>query len=167
MSDHMVSQQQPGPLDATLSGLLVRSGRRDTVAFAELYAALRADVQAQARRDAYNVNHVAAIVCGVFLEVWHLAAEHARDGRGVRKWIAGITQVRVDERNRHNGSGRRFLAEYDSHSERELSAVLSTNSTVFASTAGTWRRLITYSGDGNNSPTTSACGVENFTITNS
>ena len=125
MSDHMVSQQQPGPLDATLSGLLVRSGRRDTVAFAELYAALRADVHAQARRDAYNVNHVAAIVCGVFLEVWHLAAEHAHDGRGVRKWIAGITQVRVDERNRHNGDGRRCLAEYDSHSERELSAVLS------------------------------------------
>jgi len=42
-----------------------------------------------------------------------------------------------------------------------------TNTTVFASTPGTWRWLITYSGDGNNSPTTSACGVENFTITNS
>ena len=82
MSDHMVPQQQPGLLDAALSGLLVRSGRRDNVAFTELYAALRADVHAQ---------------------------------------------VRVDERNRHNGAGRRFLADYDSHSERELSAVLSSS----------------------------------------
>ncbi|WP_436495285.1 prealbumin-like fold domain-containing protein [Actinokineospora sp. HUAS TT18] len=41
-----------------------------------------------------------------------------------------------------------------------------TNTTVFASTEGTWRWLVTYSGDANNEPTTSACGVENFTIDN-
>jgi hypothetical protein len=36
-----------------------------------------------------------------------------------------------------------------------------------ASTEGTWRWQVTYSGDTNNVGTTSACGVENFTITNS
>ncbi len=35
-----------------------------------------------------------------------------------------------------------------------------------ASDEGTWRWQVTYSGDANNVGTTSACGVENFTITN-
>jgi hypothetical protein len=35
-----------------------------------------------------------------------------------------------------------------------------------ASDEGTWRWQVTYSGDGDNVGTTSACGVENFTITN-
>lgn len=40
------------------------------------------------------------------------------------------------------------------------------NSTYIASTEGTWRWLVTYSGDGNNNPVTKACGVEQFTIAN-
>jgi hypothetical protein len=40
------------------------------------------------------------------------------------------------------------------------------NSTVFASTVGTWRWMDTYSGDGNNESTTSACGTERFTVAN-
>jgi len=40
-----------------------------------------------------------------------------------------------------------------------------TNSTFTASTAGTWRWQVVYSGDGNNKGASSACGVENFTIT--
>lgn len=40
------------------------------------------------------------------------------------------------------------------------------NTTVFASTAGTWRWQNAYSGDANNEGTTSACGVESFTIKN-
>jgi hypothetical protein len=41
-----------------------------------------------------------------------------------------------------------------------------TNSSFVASTLGTWRWQVNYSGDANNSPTTSACGVERFTIAN-
>lgn len=41
-----------------------------------------------------------------------------------------------------------------------------TNSTFIANTEGTWRWKVVYSGDANNTSTTSACGVENFTITN-
>lgn len=41
-----------------------------------------------------------------------------------------------------------------------------TNTTFVASALGTWRWLVVYSGDANNDPTTSACGVESFTITN-
>jgi hypothetical protein len=41
-----------------------------------------------------------------------------------------------------------------------------TNSTVMASTPGTWRWKVAYSGDAANVGTTSACGVEHFTITN-
>jgi hypothetical protein len=41
-----------------------------------------------------------------------------------------------------------------------------TNTTFIASAEGTWRWLVVYSGDGNNEGATSACGVENFTITN-
>ena len=41
-----------------------------------------------------------------------------------------------------------------------------TNTTVTAGTAGTWRWKVSYSGDANNTGSTSACGVENFTITN-
>lgn len=40
------------------------------------------------------------------------------------------------------------------------------NTTVHATTTGTWRWQVVYSGDGNNQGTTSNCGVENFTITN-
>jgi hypothetical protein len=40
------------------------------------------------------------------------------------------------------------------------------NSTFIASTEGTWRWLVTYSGDTNNNPVTKACGVEQFTILN-
>jgi hypothetical protein len=40
------------------------------------------------------------------------------------------------------------------------------NTSFVASTAGTWRWRVTYSGDDNNEATTSACGVENFTLTN-
>ncbi|HXU05645.1 MAG TPA: hypothetical protein VN903_32025 [Polyangia bacterium] len=41
-----------------------------------------------------------------------------------------------------------------------------TNTTFIASATGTWRWQVSYSGDGNNNATTSACGVENFTIVN-
>ena len=41
------------------------------------------------------------------------------------------------------------------------------NTTFYATTTGEWRWLVVYSGDSNNTGTTSACGVENFTITNS
>ena len=41
-----------------------------------------------------------------------------------------------------------------------------TNSTFHASDVGTWRWLVTYSGDSNNTGATSACGVESFTISN-
>jgi hypothetical protein len=40
------------------------------------------------------------------------------------------------------------------------------NSTFLASDVGTWRWKVVYSGDTNNTGATSACGVENFTITN-
>jgi hypothetical protein len=41
-----------------------------------------------------------------------------------------------------------------------------TNTSFLASTVGTWRWKVVYSGDANNLGATSACGVENFTITN-
>ena len=41
-----------------------------------------------------------------------------------------------------------------------------TNTTFLASATGTWRWLVTYTGDANNQASTSACGVENFTIDN-
>lgn len=40
------------------------------------------------------------------------------------------------------------------------------NSTFIASAVGTWRWQVTYSGDTNNVGTTSACGVEQFSLTN-
>ena len=40
------------------------------------------------------------------------------------------------------------------------------NTNIFATTNGEWRWMSTYSGDANNNPATSACGVENFTIVN-
>jgi hypothetical protein len=42
-----------------------------------------------------------------------------------------------------------------------------TNTTFIASAEGTWRWQVTYSGDANNTGTSSACGVERFTIANS
>jgi hypothetical protein len=42
-----------------------------------------------------------------------------------------------------------------------------TNTVFVASTEGTWRWQVTYSGDGNNLSATSACGVGRFTIENS
>jgi hypothetical protein len=41
-----------------------------------------------------------------------------------------------------------------------------TNTTFIASTEGTWRWQVSYSGDANNEASTSACGVEQFTIDN-
>jgi hypothetical protein len=41
-----------------------------------------------------------------------------------------------------------------------------TNTSFIASAEGTWRWLVTYSGDANNQGSTSACGVEQFTILN-
>ena len=41
-----------------------------------------------------------------------------------------------------------------------------TNTTFVASTDGTWRWRVGYSGDTNNDPATSACGTERFTIVN-
>jgi len=41
-----------------------------------------------------------------------------------------------------------------------------TNTTFIASALGTWRWQVSYSGDANNAATTSACGVESFTIAN-
>jgi hypothetical protein len=40
-----------------------------------------------------------------------------------------------------------------------------TNTTFFAGIVGTWRWVVAYSGDNNNTGATSACGVENFTLT--
>ena len=41
-----------------------------------------------------------------------------------------------------------------------------TNTTFIASTQGTWRWKVSYSGDATNAGSTSACGVEQFTIDN-
>jgi hypothetical protein len=41
-----------------------------------------------------------------------------------------------------------------------------TNTTFVASAEGTWRWASSYTGDGNNEPASSACGVEQFTIAN-
>ncbi len=41
------------------------------------------------------------------------------------------------------------------------------NTTVLATTEGTWRWQVTYTGDANNQSSTSTCGVEQFTIKNS
>jgi hypothetical protein len=41
-----------------------------------------------------------------------------------------------------------------------------TNTTFHATTEGTWRWQVVYSGDNNNNGTTSSCGVEQFTIAN-
>jgi hypothetical protein len=41
-----------------------------------------------------------------------------------------------------------------------------TNTTFLATTLGTWRWQVSYSGDSNNTATLSACGVESFTIAN-
>jgi hypothetical protein len=41
-----------------------------------------------------------------------------------------------------------------------------TNTTFVASAVGTWRWQVVYSGDSNNQPAASACGVEHFDITN-
>jgi hypothetical protein len=41
-----------------------------------------------------------------------------------------------------------------------------TNTSFVASTLGTWRWQVSYSGDTNNNPTSSACGVERFTLAN-
>jgi hypothetical protein len=41
-----------------------------------------------------------------------------------------------------------------------------TNTTFIASTEGTWRWQVNYSGDANNEASTSACGIEQFTIDN-
>lgn len=41
-----------------------------------------------------------------------------------------------------------------------------TNTTFTASTQGTWRWMVAYTGDGDNTPSTSGCGVETFTIDN-
>jgi hypothetical protein len=41
-----------------------------------------------------------------------------------------------------------------------------TNTSFVASALGTWRWQVSYSGDANNNPATSACGVEAFTLTN-
>jgi hypothetical protein len=43
---------------------------------------------------------------------------------------------------------------------------ITTNTTFLASATGEWRWQVTYSGDTSNQGATSACGVENFTITN-
>ena len=40
------------------------------------------------------------------------------------------------------------------------------NTSFIASALGTWRWQVSYSGDANNQPTSSACGVESFTIAN-
>jgi hypothetical protein len=42
-----------------------------------------------------------------------------------------------------------------------------TNTTFIASAEGTWRWQVTYNGDANNTGSSSACGVERFTIANS
>jgi len=42
-----------------------------------------------------------------------------------------------------------------------------TNTSFIASAEGTWRWQVAYSGDANNEGSTSACGVERFTIANS
>jgi hypothetical protein len=41
-----------------------------------------------------------------------------------------------------------------------------TNTNFIASMEGTWRWKVSYSGDSNNEASTSACGVEQFTIDN-
>ena len=41
-----------------------------------------------------------------------------------------------------------------------------TNTSFVASALGTWRWQVSYSGDANNNPTSSACGVERFTLAN-
>jgi hypothetical protein len=51
--------------------------------------------------------------------------------------------------------------------DKVTSGVAETNNTTFvAEASGTWKWLVTYSGDGSHAPATSGCGVEHFTIVN-
>ena len=104
---------------------------------------------------------VASDIAAVETAVWKILArfdvEAASGGDG--------GPVRVDDQ-RLAGARARAPALTQKVPVNGNGSYSTSNSTFVASTLGTWRWKVSYSGDSNNVATSSACGVESFTLTN-
>ncbi len=108
-----------------LHELVARIATGDRAAFRCLYAFLAMPVWREAVRALPQPADARAVTRSTFVEVWHLAGHHVdHSGIDTRAWIAAIAARRVDDRLRTSTTPCPVLGDYDSHTHRELAALL-------------------------------------------
>ncbi|GAA4469079.1 hypothetical protein GCM10023170_083940 [Phytohabitans houttuyneae] len=108
-----------------LHALVDRIAAGDRVAFRRLYTLLAMRVWRDAIRALPRALDARAVMRSTFVEVWHMARHHVDEaGIDSRAWIAAITDRRAKERLRTTDTASPLLDDHDSHTLRELSALL-------------------------------------------
>ncbi|MGN9909304.1 RNA polymerase sigma factor [Phytohabitans sp. LJ34] len=108
-----------------LHGLVDRVAAGDRVAFRRLYTLLALRVWRDAVRALPRPLDARAVTRSTFVEVWHMARHHVGAASiDNRAWIAAITARRADDRLRVTGITSSLRDDHDSHTLRELSALL-------------------------------------------
>jgi RNA polymerase sigma-70 factor, ECF subfamily len=95
----------PGTADL-LTTLIVRAGRGDQAAFAELYDATASLVHGIARRIVRDPAQAEEVVQEVFVEIWRLAPRFDGTRGSVTSWMATIAHRRAVDRVRSEQSSR-------------------------------------------------------------
>jgi DNA-directed RNA polymerase specialized sigma24 family protein len=80
---------------AVLRGLVALAAQRDPTGLTALHSVLQPDVYRAAIARLGDADLAEQVTCATFLEVWHLAADHLNDARGVRGWVMGICERRT------------------------------------------------------------------------
>ncbi len=127
----MLKAVTPTPAITTLNasdrlhGLVDRIAAGDRVAFRRLYVLLGLWVWRDAIRALPRVPDARAVTRSTFVEVWHMARHHVDEaGIDSRTWIAAIAARRANDRRRAIDTTCAVRDDHDSHTHRELSALL-------------------------------------------
>ena len=108
-----------GGRGADLGGLLKRSARGDTTAFAELYDATAARVHGLALRVVRDPAQAEEVTQEVFLEAWRQAGRYDADRGSALAWLMTITHRKAVDRVRSAEASTRRESTYE-HAHRSI-----------------------------------------------
>lgn len=112
-----------GRTEPELVALIQRVADRQTAAFRALHQALKREVHERAIQETADLIGAGRVACGTFLELWYLAAAHAKD-QVIRPWVSAVVHRRADEYGRQPGNDSPLTVEYHRHSQRHFASLL-------------------------------------------
>ncbi|RMH70602.1 MAG: sigma-70 family RNA polymerase sigma factor [Actinomyces sp.] len=125
LSSPLDSDEPPVPATDPVDAALLRSGRGDEAAFAEVYDLTAATVFGVVKGIVRDPAMAEEVAQAVFVEIWRLAPRFDPARGSARSWIHTVAHRRAvdcvrseqSRRNREEADGRRAVAAYDAVAE--------------------------------------------------